>query len=93
MNTIFDFIRAAAPWMAVGLAVSILIIRAVSKKKTGEQQDSDYSMEGMSLGMCFGLLIGTALENNVGITVSLGMLAGLAAGMIIPKKGRNKVEK
>ncbi len=43
-------------------------------------------MEGMSLGMCFGLLVGTMLENYTGVAISLGMIVGLVIGMLIPKK-------
>ena len=86
MNAVLDFIKAAAPWIAAGLAVVILTIRGVAGKKKGEQMESNYGTEGMSLGMCFGLLIGTMFENSTGIGISVGMLAGLAVGICIPKK-------
>ena len=86
MNTAWDFIRAAAPWIAVGLAVAILAARGVTKKRKGKKQDADYGMEGLSLGMCLGLLIGTMLESYTGIAISLGMLVGLTVGMCIPKR-------
>ena len=63
MNAIMDFIRAAAPWVAMGLAVAILAARGVSRKKKGKKADGDYGTEGMCLGMCFGLLAGNLLEN------------------------------
>ena len=36
--------------------------------------------------MCFGLLVGTMLENYTGVAISLGMIVGLVIGMLIPKK-------
>ena len=39
--------------------------------------------------MCLGLLIGTMLEACIGAAVSLGMIAGLVAGMLFPGKGEN----
>lgn len=43
----------------------------------------------MSLGMCFGLLIGTMLENYIGVAISIGMIGGLVIGMLIPRKVEN----
>ena len=34
--------------------------------------------------MCLGLLIGTMFEACIGAAVSLGMIAGLAVGMLLP---------
>ena len=85
MNDILDFIRSAAPWVAMGLAVAILGVRGAVKIKKGEKQDSNYGLEGMCLGMCFGTALGTALGNNTGVGLSLGMLLGLAIGSCIPR--------
>lgn len=85
MNTILDFIRAAAPWVAMGLLVAILAVRGAAKKGKRKKQDSDYGLEGMCLGMCLGTAIGTALGNNAGLGISLGMLVGLAIGSCMHK--------
>ena len=85
MNDILDYIRLAAPWVAMGLAVAILAVRGAVKIKKGEKQDSNYGLEGMCLGMCFGTALGTALGNNTGVGLSLGMLLGLAIGSCIPR--------
>ena len=92
MNDILDFIRAAAPWVAMGLAVAILAVRGAVKIKKGEKQDSNYGLEGMCLGMCFGTAIGTALGNSTGIGISLGMLAGLVIGMCIRRDQKDPAE-
>ena len=86
MNAILDFIRAAAPWVAMGLLLIILFARNEAKKKNEEAQASNYGMEGMCLGMCLGTAIGTALGNDAGIGISMGMLPGLAFGTGIPRK-------
>lgn len=85
MSMVLDFIRAAAPWVAMGLVVAILAARGVTKRK-GKKQDGDYGTEEMSLGMCFGILMGTAMGDNLGLGISLGALVGLAIGMCISKK-------
>ena len=54
MDSIWDFIRAASPWVAMGLLLAIFFVRSVVKKKKGKKQDGDYGTEGMCLGMCFG---------------------------------------
>ena len=92
MTDILDFIRSAAPWVAMGLAVAILTVRGAVKIKKGEKQDSNYGLEGMCLGMCFGTALGTALGNNTGVGLSLGMLLGLAIGSCIPR-GRKDADK
>ena len=88
MNDILDFVRAAAPWVAMGLAVAILAVRGAVKIKKGEKQDSNYGLEGMCLGMCFGTALGEAVWNDAGIGISLGMLAGLVIGSMV-HKGRD----
>ena len=86
MEQIWDFIRAAAPWVAMGLLVAIFAVRSMVNKKKGKKSEDNYGTEGMCLGMCFGTAIGTAIGNNTGIGISLGMLAGLVIGMCIPKR-------
>ena len=87
MEELFDFIRAALPWIAVGLLIAVFAARGARKKKKKEQT-GDYGTEGMCLGMCLGTAIGTALGNNTGIGISIGMLIGLAIGTGI-KKGNS----
>lgn len=84
MNTVWEFAKAAAPWVAAGLCVIIIAVRSVTGK--GKTKDGDYGAEGMCLGMCFGLLVGTMLEGGTGTGISIGMLIGLSVGMCIPKK-------
>ena len=49
MENVFDFIRAAAPWVAMGLLLAIFAVRSAAKKKKGHEQDGDYGTEGMCL--------------------------------------------
>lgn len=86
MNLILDFIRSAAPWVAMGLLVVILAVRSAARKKNGRKQEDTYELEGLCLDMCLGTAIGTARGNNTGLGISIGMLAGLAIGMCIPKQ-------
>lgn len=83
MSTFFDFVKAAAPWVIMGIALAVLFAHSAVKKK---KHSNDYSTEGMSLGMCFGIAIGTALKSNIAMGLSLGMLAGMAIGSCIAKK-------
>ena len=89
MEDVFDFLWAALPLIAVGLALAVLFAKGTGKKKK-EEQTGDYGTEGMCLGMCFGTAIGTALGNNTGIGISLGMLVGLAIGTCIKKEHRRE---
>ena len=90
-NVLLHSLRTAAfCWMAAGFVAAVLVIRGAAKKKNGRTQDSNYTLEGMSLGMCFGLLVGTILENYIGTAISLGMIVGLVIGMLIPKKAESR---
>ena len=88
MHDVFDFLRAALPWVAMGLLLAVFAARSAGKKK--EKQDDNYGTEGMCLGMCFGTAIGTAIDNNTGIGITLGMLLGLAIGSCIKKEGKSE---
>ncbi|MGN0314306.1 MAG: hypothetical protein ACI4EG_05900 [Fusicatenibacter sp.] len=87
MEEVLDFLRAALPWIAVGLLLAVFAARGTSKKK---EQTGDYGTEGMCIGMCFGTAIGTSFGNNTGLGISLGMLIGLAIGTRIKKETRGE---
>ena len=90
-NILLHSVRTAAfCWAAAALVVAVLVIRGVTQKKRGKKQESNYRLEGMSLGMCFGLLVGTMLENYIGAAISIGMVVGLVIGILIPKKVENE---
>ena len=86
MEAVFDFFRAALPWIGMGLLLAVYFSGSVKNK---EDQSENYGTEGMCLGMCFGTAIGTSLGNNTGLGISLGMLLGLAVGSSIKKKGQD----
>ena len=85
MDLIWDFIRAASPWGAMGLLLAIFFVQSAVKKKKGKKQDGAYGTEGMCLGMCFGTALSEAIWNDTGIGISLGMLIGLVIGSMIHK--------
>ena len=67
MENILEFIRAALPWIAMGLLLAIFVARSAAKKRKNESKSDDYGAEGMCLGMCLGTAIGTSFDNNTGI--------------------------
>ena len=85
MGGVFNFLRAALPWIAIGLLLAVLFARSAGRKKK-EDQSNAYGTEGM----CLGTAIGTSLGNNTGIGISLGMLIGLAVGSCVKKEERGK---
>ena len=89
MEAIIDFLRAALPWIVIGLLLAVYFAGRVGKEKKEDQPDN-YGTTGMSLGMCFGTAIGIALGNNTGIGISIGMLLGLVIGSHIKKGGSNE---
>lgn len=100
-----DFILTILPLVVIGILV-ILVINNIKKKnekrkiseykdeghiKDEENTEKDYISIGMSLGMCFGVAIGSALTNIFGIKsifygVCLGMIGGMIIGTTIKKK-------
>ena len=92
MDEFAQFLRAALPWVAMGLLIAVFAVRSASrrKKEGKEEPTKDYGVEGMCLGMCFGTAIGTSLGNNTGLGISLGMLIGLAIGSCFKKEARGK---
>ena len=92
MEAVFDFLRAALPWVAIGLLLAVFAAKSAKKKKDEQPQD-DYGTEGMCLGMSFGTAIGTSLGNNTGIGITLGMLIGLFLGSSFKKEGKNNDQK
>ena len=87
MNDVKEFIRAASPWVAMGLLVAILVIRgAASTKNAKDGTVENYGMDGMSLGMCFGLLISVMFGDYTCVGLSIGMLVGMAVGLSVHKE-------
>ena len=92
MEDVFAFLRAALPWVAMGLLLAVFFARSAGKEKKKEQPDN-YGTTGMCLGMCFGTAIGTALGNHTGLGITLGMLIGLVVGSSIKKEGQGDDQK
>lgn len=92
MEAVLDFLRAALPWVTMGLLLAVFFARSAKRKKD-EDKKADYGTVGMCLGMCFGTAIGTALGNNTGLGISMGMLMGLAIGTSIKKESQDNDKK
>lgn len=81
MKNVMDFLSAALPWICIGLLLAIFFAQSAQRKKRNKSNEN-YSTEGLALGMCFGV----ALGSNTGIGLTLGMLAGFVVGSCIEKK-------
>lgn len=91
MENVLAFLRAAAPWISLGLLVAFFCVRPAVKKGKSEYAESDYAVDGMCIGMCIGMCVGMTVgsligNGNGGLGTSLGMLIGLAIGLSIPRK-------
>ncbi len=85
MNNFFEFMRAALPWIALGLLLAVLFARSANRKNDREKKEN-YGSEGMALGMCFGVAMASALQIDVSLGLTVGMLLGLVAGSGMEKK-------
>ena len=91
MEAVLAFLRAAMPWLSMGLLVIFLCVRPTLRKS---KVNDEYAVLGMCFGMCFGTALGSVIgESNAGLGASLGMLAGLAIGLCLPGKDEGKKEK
>ena len=85
MEAVIRFLRAALPWIAMGLLLAVVFAQGVRKKKK-KSCSADYAAEGMGCGMCLGLCLFTALGQNIGTGLCVGMLFGLVIGSSIKKE-------
>ena len=91
MNAVLDFLRAALPWITIGLLYAVLFtIRAELKNR--EKQVADCGAEGMSLGIVLGVGFEICFANNSGMGLALGMLIGLAIGTCIRRENRGEAD-
>lgn len=84
MKDVYDFFTAALPWLAIGLALAILLA-GLSKEKNSASRNNNYGIEGMCVGMVIGSALSMTVIHNNGTGISLGMLIGLALGSLIEK--------
>ena len=40
MNAVFDFLRAALPWIAIGLLLAVFAVRNAGRKKKEKESDN-----------------------------------------------------
>ena len=85
MEAVLDFLRAALPWIVMGLLLAVFFASSAGKEKKEETPDN-YGTTGMCLGMCFGTAIASAMKQDIGLGISIGMLIGLAVGTSKKKK-------
>lgn len=81
-----DFILAALPFAAAGIAIAAEAARFSGRKRGKSEERGDCSLEGMCLGMSLGAVIGPFFPEYIGIGMSLGMIIGMLIGMGIKKR-------
>lgn len=74
-----EFLMAALPWVAIGIAVALLCVFRGTKVQS-------YLTEGMCLGMCMGITISSITKLDLGTGISLGLLFGEVTGSFFRKK-------
>lgn len=86
-----EAVQAALPWIVCGIAAAILIpaiidiFRRKTRKKTEDEEQNTWLVEGVGIGMLAGYWLGRALGNAV-LGLALGVLAGMFLGSKIKKK-------
>ena len=85
MEAVLDFVMAALPWLTMGLMLAIFAVKENSRKNNPEKEDN-YGSEGMALDMYFDTAIASAMKQDIGLGISIGMLMGLAVGTSMKKK-------
>ena len=86
MENVLAFLRAAAPWISLGLLIAFFCVRPAVNKGKKENTGGDYAVDGMCIGMCIGMAVGSIIgDGNGELGTTLGMLIGLAVGLCIHK--------
>lgn len=85
MNAVLDFIKAAAPYAAAGTALAFFAVCAAVRKKRGGKRGGSCYLEGMSLGMCFGLFSERRSEIITALVFCLVCLSVLQSGRVFKK--------
>lgn len=80
---VFEFVKAAAPFVVIGICLAILFANLGKADKK-----NNCITEGMCMGMCFGVAISCMFDGNMGMGISLGMLVGETIGLFIPKDNK-----
>lgn len=88
-----EFFMAAFPWIAIAIAIAILATHHASETKKNKQSKENREdkaqgnrlTEGMCIGMCAGVVLGTSGVCDLGTGVCLGMLLGEVIGLCIKK--------
>ena len=60
-ENVLAFLRAAAPWISMGLLIAFLCVRPAIRKGEAEV---DYAEEGMCVGLCLGLMLGSLSDSS-----------------------------
>ena len=88
----YEFLKAAFPWIIMGVAVALFAVYHVQSKKRAAGEDGeqskpkeDFLQEGMCIGMCLGVMLGSTGVCDLATGISLGMLFGEVVGMFIKK--------
>lgn len=63
MEDVFNFLKAALPWIAIGFLLAVFFARNARKKKNEEQHDT-FGTEGICLGTAIGTSIKKEGQNN-----------------------------
>lgn len=83
MMAVYDFAAAAFPWIAMGLALAVVLAVMASREKSGNHAQN-YGPVGMCLGAGVGVAWGSML-GDLGMGAAVGMLLGLAVGSLYDK--------
>ena len=89
-----EFMTAALPWVLMGLALAIIAVKL--KEKKSEEKSEEYSEEkskmdkkvsyGMCIGMGFGVVLQSATSMNLGTSLAIGALWGMAIALSLEKE-------
>ena len=88
-----EFIRAALPWVVMGVVIAIFAVQYSNRKKskakaleeTDNKKEENYMSEGMCIGLCLGVCISSAGLWDMSMGICIGLFAGLLIGMCVKK--------
>lgn len=79
-----EWIKSIAPVLAAG-AVTVIMVLAIKKKRSANDNEETYMAEGIALGLCLGAGVGASIPGALSYFISLGTLLGFFIGNQIKK--------
>lgn len=68
---------------AIRIPKALAAIKALAEKSNKYPRDRKYVAAGITIGLCWGVVLGLAVFDNIGVGVGIGLALGVAIGIML----------